>query len=663
MSALLLMRLLVPLLPSRRRRPHEVRAGPPGLSVHAAVTVRGGTPAELHRCLRSVLAQTYRPSSVVVVDNGSAAFAKAVADGLRVRFAVVGIALELIRLPGPRGRRHALAAGFGRRPHADVYLRVDSRTVLDEQSVAELLRPFASRRVHAVTGVVRVRDRNLLTRLIDLRYTTAAHAEHAAHGRFGAVLASHGAPAAYRGAVVRAHLPDLLERHVPGVPVALGEDRRLAYHCLVRGRSEIQLTAVGHIDLAQRLMAGALRAPRHWAATLHERILLVARLRHLTRAFWWLNLLDLATWCALTTAPLYALLHPALLLPPALYMLTRLRLPVKGTSATRRSPGPERRSPGPEKPGDVPVTEDRWLLVAVAGLLSFMAMLDMNIVNVALPDIAAGLHVSAATAQWAVLGYQVPVVALLLPVGRWLDGAGVRSAVMFATAGFGTCSALAATSPVAQWLIAARLAQGSFAAVLFVMMPLLAIRSVRPQARGRAMSIPATLGPLGAVTGPAVGGLLVDHFGWRAVFLVKLPFCLLALVVAWREMPRDGRLRLPDRGSVADALLVSVGVTALLLALTLASGSSGWLVLVPAAVPPLWWWVRGPGGRPVVEVLRATGLFRAHTSVLALAAGFAAMRYVVALHLQRDDGVSATTTGLTLLERLQPAPRPGVQSP
>ncbi|MFD1663069.1 MFS transporter [Streptomyces caeni] len=305
--------------------------------------------------------------------------------------------------------------------------------------------------------------------------------------------------------------------------------------------------------------------------------------------------------------------------------------------------------PGSEPPGHISVGEDRPLLVAVAGLLSFVAMLDMNIVNVALADIADGLHVSAATAQWAVLAYQLPVVALLLPVGRWLDGVGMRSAVLVPTAGFALSSALAAAAPWAAWLIAARLVQGAFGAVLFVLMPVLAIRSVRPERRARALSVPATLGPLGAVTGPAVGGLLLDHWGWHSVFLVKIPFCVLALIVAWRAMPRDGGLKRPDRRAAADALLVSSGTAVVLLALTLASDGTPWLVLALAAVPPLWWWLRGPGGRPVTETMRVPGLLRAHGSVLALAAGFAAMRYVVALYLQRDGGFSATTTGLTLL--------------
>ncbi|MFF3787505.1 hypothetical protein [Streptomyces sp. NPDC001933] len=89
---------------------------------------------------------------------------------------------------------------------------------------------------------------------------------------------------------------------------------------------------------------------------------------------------------------------------------------------------------GSEGPGDIPEVRDRWLLVAVAGVLSFVAMLDMNIVNVAVADISAGLGMPAETAQWAVLGYQLPVVALLLPAGRRLDATDTRTALLLATA-------------------------------------------------------------------------------------------------------------------------------------------------------------------------------------------------------------------------------------
>ncbi|BCL25314.1 MFS transporter [Streptomyces aurantiacus] len=294
------------------------------------------------------------------------------------------------------------------------------------------------------------------------------------------------------------------------------------------------------------------------------------------------------------------------------------------------------------------------MLVAVAGTLSFVAMLDMNIATMALADISTDLDVSPAMAQWTVLGYQLAVVALLLPVGRWLDGgatggAGLRSALVLAVCGFALCGLLAAAAPWMAWLAAARIAQGSFGALLFVLVPVLVMRSVPPELRGRAMSVPATLGPLGAVTGPAIGGVLLDTFGWRAVLLVKLPVCLAVLLVAVRVMPKGGRPAAPGRQPLTDAALVGSAVAALLLALTLAPTVPAWLLLVVAALPPMLWWLRRPAARPVLDVLRASDASGAYGAVCALATAFAAMYYVVALRLQSDSGLSATATGLTVL--------------
>ncbi|MFD8702098.1 MFS transporter [Kitasatospora sp. NPDC059648] len=311
------------------------------------------------------------------------------------------------------------------------------------------------------------------------------------------------------------------------------------------------------------------------------------------------------------------------------------------------------RAPNPSHIHDLttgqPRPVDRWSLVAAAGLLSFVAMLDMNVVNLALTDISSGLHVSAAVAQWAVLGYQLPLVALLLPAGRWLDQVGTRPALLLAVGCFATCSMLAALAPWMSWLITARLLQGAFGAVLFVLMPVLAATSVRPELRGRAMSVPATLGPLGAVAGPVVGGLLLDHLGWRAIFLVKLPVCLAAVLLVRRNAPRRGRLRLPDRGSLRDAALIGAAVAAVLLGLTLAPKAPQWLLLALPAAPLVRLWLRRPGGRPVAEVLRAAGTAGVNASVLALAAGFAACQYLLVQYLRGPHGESATGTALTML--------------
>ncbi|MBV9843589.1 MAG: MFS transporter [Kutzneria sp.] len=288
-------------------------------------------------------------------------------------------------------------------------------------------------------------------------------------------------------------------------------------------------------------------------------------------------------------------------------------------------------------------------MVAVAGVLSFVAMLDMNIVTVAVPHISRALDVTPEVGQWALLGYQVPVVALLLPVGQWLKSSGMRPALLVSVVAFGTCSVAAALSPTMSWLIIARVLQGGFGAVLFVLMPTLAARAVRPERRGRAMSVPATLGPLGAVTGPALGGVLLDHLGWQAIFLVKVPLCAAAAVIAWRVMPRDGRPARPDRHTVINAVLVATAVASLLLALTLAPAAPAWLSLGLVAVLAATYWLRHPTAQPVLAVLRTARTTAVNLAVLLVACAFMIMHYLVSLHLQRDDGVSASTTGLTML--------------
>ncbi|MEW9520514.1 MFS transporter [Streptomyces tubercidicus] len=307
-------------------------------------------------------------------------------------------------------------------------------------------------------------------------------------------------------------------------------------------------------------------------------------------------------------------------------------------------------------PGAVPGQES-WSLVVVAGMLAYVAMLDMNIVNVALSEIGDSFGIAPSTAQWAQLSYQLPVIALLLPVGRMLDRVPMRPVLLAAVSGFALFSIAASAAPWAAWLFGVRLLQGCCAAVLFVMMPVLAVRAVRPDQRGRAMSVPATLGPLGAITGPTIGGLLLDHVGWQAVFLLKIPFCLVALVVAARVLPRlpaPATSPEPRRGALsgvgfpAEAALIGGALATLLLALTLSVDSPAWLLLAVAAVPPLVLWLRSAAGRSTTGLLREAGTWGVVGSVFTLAAGFASMHYVLALHLQRNADFSATQSGLAL---------------
>lgn len=150
-----------------------------------------------------------------------------------------------------------------------------------------------------------------------------------------------------------------------------------------------------------------------------------------------------------------------------------------------------------------------------------MTTVDLMIVQTALPSINDTFAVSPNVGQWLVLAYAGTMVALQLPAGRWLDGVSPRAGFVFAIVAFTVTSVLCALAPTVGLLIAARALQGAAGAVLGALVPGLVIMSAAPQHRGRAMGIVGTLGPLGGIFGPAVGGVLLAVWDWRAIFLVN----------------------------------------------------------------------------------------------------------------------------------------------
>ncbi|MEU6752697.1 MFS transporter, partial [Spirillospora sp. NPDC046719] len=187
---------------------------------------------------------------------------------------------------------------------------------------------------------------------------------------------------------------------------------------------------------------------------------------------------------------------------------------------------------------------NRWWPVVGCGLVVFMATLDTSIVAVALPAVERALGVRTAAAQWAVLGYLVPLVALSLPAGRWLDRTGPRAALVLATGGFTLSSLAAGLAPGLGALVAARVVQGAFAAVLFALVPAVTVRAVRPELAGRASALVMTLGPLGAVSGPVLGGLIVQAWGWPWIFYINVPAGVVVIAIALASLDRDALARL-----------------------------------------------------------------------------------------------------------------------
>jgi len=298
-----------------------------------------------------------------------------------------------------------------------------------------------------------------------------------------------------------------------------------------------------------------------------------------------------------------------------------------------------------------PDTRNRWLLVLAAGLAVFMVTVDTSIVNVALPAIGADLGAPAGSTEWIVLGYLLPMVALVLPAGRWLDGVGRRPAAVLSVTGFAAASAVAAASPAIGALAAARVVQGVFGALVAAQVPALVTRAVQPSARGRALGIIGALGPLGAASGPAIGGALVDAAGWRPIFLVNMPVSLIVAALFLRHIPPSAEpLRWPGRRQLTDAALLGGACGSLLAGLALATGGDiAWLALLVPAIALLAAWLARPDGRAVCSVAATAGIGAGLSGLALLATAGSGVQYLMPFFMIRFLHVSAVHTGLTVL--------------
>ena len=293
---------------------------------------------------------------------------------------------------------------------------------------------------------------------------------------------------------------------------------------------------------------------------------------------------------------------------------------------------------------------NRWWLVVAAGLAVFMASVDMSIVNVALPAIGNDFEIAPSMTEWIVLAYLLPLASLALPSGRWLDSVGRRPALAFSLTGFALASVAAGLAPSLPWLIGARLVQGTFGALLFSLVPALATTAVQPQARGRAMGLVTTLGPLGLISGPALGGIIVDALGWPWIFFVNVPVSILVMAVGLRMLPASTPLRMPDRTWFTESLLLSAAVAALLLALSFtASNGPVWMVLSLLAVPLLALWLRMPISGAVRNLLRTPGEVGPHAALTSAATAIGTVFFITPYFMQQELGASASAAGATIL--------------
>jgi EmrB/QacA subfamily drug resistance transporter len=327
-------------------------------------------------------------------------------------------------------------------------------------------------------------------------------------------------------------------------------------------------------------------------------------------------------------------------------------------AGTQQSVAPVRRQGDEQEPDP-----RRWKALSVCLIGGFMVLLDVSIVNVALPSIRAGLQASESELQWVVSGYALTFGLLLVPAGRVGDVRGRRTMFVTALALFTLASLACGLAPSSLFLVIARLAQGLAGGLLTPQISALIQQLFRGRERGTAFGLFGTVVGVSTAVGPLLGGALIAVFGadhgWRWVFFINLPIGLVAIPLAWRLLPApDERQRQHHDYDPIGVGLLGAGIVVLLLPLVQErqwQGSAKWL-LMPAALALLTafvlWEFRYTrrGKEPLVDLV----LFRLRSWSFGAAmitlffAGFTPLFFVFTLYLQTGLGYTALEAGLAI---------------
>lgn len=312
-----------------------------------------------------------------------------------------------------------------------------------------------------------------------------------------------------------------------------------------------------------------------------------------------------------------------------------------------------------------PAHPRRWRALGVTLAAGFMSLLDVSIVNVALPSIQRGLDASLASVQWVVSGYALTFGLALVAGGRLGDILGRRRMFVIALSGFVATSAFAGLAPDAVSLVVARLLQGFAGGLLTPQNTGLIQDLFHGAERGRAFGVfGATVG-LSTAIGPVLGGLILAGFGeetgWRWVFLVNVPVGALALLLAVRWLPTSARRAHKLRSEIDffGALLLGSAVLCVLFPVLRAeSGAVGGLwalfgLAVLLGVLFVRWEQRVTRlGRPPLlntTLFTATRGYAAGTAIGAVYfCGFSGVFLVLAMFFQNGLGYSPLQSGLAV---------------
>ncbi len=309
-----------------------------------------------------------------------------------------------------------------------------------------------------------------------------------------------------------------------------------------------------------------------------------------------------------------------------------------------------------EGPGD----RRRWLILGVIGIAQLMVVLDVTVMNIALPSAQRALHFSTVDRQWVVTAYTLAFGSLLLFGGRLADLLGRRATFLTGLLGFAGVSAVGGASVNFAMLVTARACQGAFGAILVPSaLSLLTTTFTEPKERGRAFGIYGAIAAAGSALGLLLGGALTEYLSWRWTLYVNLVFAAAALAGGLLLLERRSR---QDRGSkprldIPGVLAVSGALFCLVYGFSNAATHNwhtpstwGFLAAGVALLAAFAYWqtrAASPLLPPRVVLDRNRG--GAYASMLIASSGMFGVFLFLTYYLQQTLGYSPVITGLAFL--------------
>ncbi len=303
------------------------------------------------------------------------------------------------------------------------------------------------------------------------------------------------------------------------------------------------------------------------------------------------------------------------------------------------------------------------LAVVVIASVMVLELLDMTILNVALPTLQADFGASPAQLQWMVAGYTTAFALLLVTAGRLGDIFGYKPMLILGMAGFTFASLLCGIAPTPDSLIAARLLQGLAGALMAPQGTSLIQIMFAPHERMKPLALYGLLGGLATMLGPILGGIIIgaDWFGlgWRPVFLINLPIGIATIALAWQALPAGRSSERPALDWTGTAL--STGALFALLFPLIQGAHLGWpywsLALLAVSPVLLWHLWRHSSAREASErsPLVVPSLFGVPGFGVGLAVslifgiGSTGFFFILPIVMQSGLGMSATASGLVHL--------------